>query len=196
MDSDQAPNALYLLLLILLVGSSLVGMRMPIGKAAKMALAWLVIFGVGFALFAFRNDFASLGNRLKSEAIGPEAVEAKGGELRIPMQGDGHFWVNAEVNDQPVRFLVDSGASLTTVSREVAEAAGLETGMRVEIVKTANGTVQMSKARVGELAVGSIRVADLPVLVAEQEGLNVLGMNFLSRLEGWGVRGRTLVLQP
>lgn len=196
MDSDQAPNALYLLLLILLVGSSLVGMRMPVGRAVKMALAWLAIFGVGFALFAFRNDFASLGNRLKSEALGAEVVETAGGELRVPMQDDGHFWVEARVNDRPVRFLVDSGASLTTISREVAEDAGIETGMRVEIVETANGTVQMSKARAEELAVGSIRMADFPVLVADQRGLNVLGMNFLSRLEGWGVQGRTLVLQP
>lgn len=194
MDSDQAPNALYLLLCLLLVASSLIGMRMPIGKALKMALAWVAIFGVGFALFAFRSDFASLGSRLKTEALGADTVEA-GGELRIPLQGDGHYWVEARINDQPVRFLVDSGASVTTISRDVAQAAGVETGMRVAIVETANGTVQMQKAQVQQLAVGSIRLADFPLLVAPQEGLNVLGMNFLSDLKGWGVRDRTLILQ-
>ena len=47
----------------------------------------------------------------------------------------------------------------------------------------------------GTLEVGPIRRSDVPVLVAGQEGLNVLGMSFLSSLQGWGVQGRTLVLQ-
>ena len=196
MNDGEAPNALYLLLCILLVASSLIGMRLTAGKALKMLLAWIAIFGVAFALFAFRDDFSSLGQRLKDEAVGAAAVESSGGELRIPLSSDGHFWVDAEVNGTPVRFLVDSGASVTTISRKIADSAGMETGMRVEMVETANGTVQMPKARVEQLRVGSIRVSDFPVLVAEQDGLNVLGMNFLSSLESWGVQDRTLVLQP
>lgn len=196
MADDSAPNALYLLLLLLLVASSLFGMRMPIGQATKMTLAWVAIFGVGFALFAFRNDFSSLGSKLRDEAVGASAVEGAGGELRIPMQEDGHFWVDARVNGAPVRFLVDSGASVTTVSREIADAAGIETGMRVAEVETANGTVRMRPARAEQLQLGSIRLSGVSVLVADQEGLNVLGMNTLSSLEGWGVQGRTLVLQP
>lgn len=196
MADDSAPNALYLLLLLLLVASSLFGMRMPIGQATKMTLAWVAIFGVGFALFAFRNDFSSLGSKLRDEAVGASAVEDAGGELRIPMQEDGHFWVDARVNGAPVRFLVDSGASVTTVSREIADAAGIETGMRVAEVETANGTVRMRPARAEQLQLGSIRLSGVSVLVADQEGLNVLGMNTLSSLEGWGVQGRTLVLQP
>jgi aspartyl protease family protein len=196
MNDGQGPNALYLLLCILLVASSLIGMRMSAGKAVRMLLAWVAIFGVGFALFAFRDDFSSLGQRLKDEAFGAAAVESSGGELRIPLHSDGHFWVDAEVNGAPVRFLVDSGASVTTISRKVADAAGIETGMRVEIVETANGTVQMPKARAEQFKVGSIRLSDFPLLVSQQDGLNVLGMNFLSSLESWGVEGRTLVLQP
>ncbi len=196
MADDSAPNALYLLLCLLLVASSLFGMRMPIGQAAKMALAWVAIFGVGFALFAFRDDFSSLGSKLRDEAVGASAVEGARGELRIPMQEDGHFWVDARVNGASVRFLVDSGASVTTVSRKVADAAGIKTGMRVATVETANGTVQMRRARAQSLEIGSIRLSDMSILVAEQEGLNVLGMNALSSLEGWGVQGRTLILQP
>jgi aspartyl protease family protein len=196
MADDSAPNALYLLLCLLLVASSLLGIQMPIGKAAKMALAWVAIFVVGFALFAFRDDFSGLGSKLRDEAVGASPVEGAGGELRIRMQDDGHFWVEGRVNGAAVRFLVDSGASVTTVSRAVADVAGIKTGMRVAAVETANGTVQMRRARADTLEIGSIRLSDVSVLVAEQEGLNVLGMNALSSLEGWGVQGRTLVLQP
>lgn len=196
MTDDQAPHALYLLLLLVLVGSALLGMRLPLGKAVKMALAWVAIFGIGFALFAFRDDFSGLGSKLRDEAVGASPVEGPAGELRIPLQSDGHFWVDATVNGTPVRFLVDSGASVTTVSRSVADAAGLRTGLQVAVVETANGTVRMRRSRAETLRVGTIRSQDVPVLVAEQEGLNVLGMSFLSSLEGWGVQGRTLILQP
>ncbi len=196
MTDDQAPHALYLLLLLVLVGSALLGMRLPLGKAVKMALAWVAIFGIGFALFAFRDDFSGLGSKLRDEAVGASPVEGPAGELRIPLQSDGHFWVDATVNGTPVRFLVDSGASVTTVSRSVADAAGLLTGLQVAVVETANGTVRMRRSRAETLRVGTIRSQDVPVLVAEQEGLNVLGMSFLSSLEGWGVQGRTLILQP
>lgn len=193
MNPDLAPNALYLLLLIVLVASSLIGMRLSAGKTARMLLAWVAIFAAGFALFSFRGEFGELGARLKNEATGAPVV-ASGAELRIPQQADGHFWIEAKVNGRPVRFLMDSGATTTTVSREVAEAAGIETGMRADIVSTANGTVAMPKGRASLFEVGPIRRTDLAVNVSPAEDLNVLGMNFLSSLSRWGVQGKTLVL--
>ena len=54
----------------------------------------------------------------------------------------------------------------------------------------------------GEIAVGKradlIRVhlaRDLPVVVAKEFGDDVICMNFLSRLKGWRVEGRSLILE-
>lgn len=193
---DQAPNALYLLLLIVLVASSLVGMRLSAGKAARMGLAWIAIFGVVFALFAFRGEFGALGARLKSEVTGSAEPLVVGETLRLRKRDDGHFWVDARVNGTPVRFLVDSGATNTALGRSAAEAAGLEPGMRGDMVNTANGTVFMPKVTAGLVEVGSIRRTDLPVYINPNDGTNVLGMNFLSSLSSWGVEGDTLVLTP
>lgn len=194
MNPDLAPNALYLLLAIILVASSLVGMRLSAGKVAKMVLAWAAIFTAGFALFAFRGDFGALGTRLKSEVSGPAAAVV-GEEVRIPMWHDGHFWVEAKVNGRHVRFLVDSGATTTTISRSVAEAAGIEIGMRADIVSTANGTVSMPRSRASLFELGPIQRTDLAVNVHPAEELNVLGMNFLTSLSSWGVQGNMLVLR-
>lgn len=195
---DSAANALYLLLCLVLIGSALIGMRLPLGKALKMALAWVGIFALGFAVFAFTDEWSILGARLKEAAVGgaPPPIEAAGGELRIPMRDDGHFWVEAEINGVRTPFLVDSGASITTISAEVAERAGVDPEIRIAQVQTANGSITMRRARLDSLAVGSITREAFPVLVAEQEGLNVIGMNFLSSLRGWRAEGRTLVLQP
>ena len=192
--SDTVPNVLYLLLLLVLVGSSLVSMRLPIAKVAKMALAWVAIFGAGFILFAFRDDFSALGQKIRAEATGVPI--SAGGELRIPVSEDGHYWVDVEVNGHSARFLIDSGASITTVSAATARTAGLEPDMRVAMVETANGVVSMRRARADSLEVGSIRRSDMAVNINPRDGVNVLGMNFLRSLNGWRVEGNYLVLQP
>lgn len=193
MSSDQAPNALYLLLMLVLVGSALIGMRLPLAKAAKMALAWLAIFGIAFMLFAFRDDFSSLGQRLRAEATG--APIARGDELRIPISTDGHYWVEATINDHRARFLVDSGASITTLSRDTAEAAGIRPGLQMARVETANGTVAMARGKAERFRVEQIERRGFSVHISPRDGVNVVGMNFLSSLDGWRVEGNYLVLR-
>ena len=194
MSGDDAPHALYLLLLLVLVGSSLIGMRLPIGKVFKMVLAWVAIFGFGFAVFAFRDDFRTLGNRLRAEATG--APIADGEELRIPIAEDGHYWVEASVNGHAARFMVDSGASLTTISDRTAAAASVTATNRTMPIETANGVVQMRRAYADSFAVGPIVRSEFAVNINARDTTNVLGMNFLSSLSGWRVEGNYLVLRP
>jgi aspartyl protease family protein len=52
MNGDQAPNAIYLALWLVLVVSALVSRRLPVGKVVKMALAWVAIFATVFVLFS------------------------------------------------------------------------------------------------------------------------------------------------
>lgn len=194
MSQDQGMNTLYLVLCLVLVASSLVGMRMPIAKFFKMALAWVAIFGVGFILFSFRGEFSALGAKLRAEATG--APIQSGEEMRIAMRDDGHFWVTGSINGQDARFLVDSGASITTISSDVAGRAGVVTDMRVSTVETANGDVLMRRATVDRFEVGTIVRSDFGIHVSEADDTNVLGMNFLSSLASWRVEGNTLVLRP
>ena len=194
MSGDQGAYLLYMVLLLVLVGSALVSRRLPMGKTLKMASAWVAIFAVIFVIFSFRSEFMAVGSRLKAEAIGTPIQS--GGELRIPMAEDGHFWVEASVNGHGAPFLVDSGASVTTISRSTANEAGIETGMRVALVETANGTVQMRKARADSFTVGHIQRSDFGLQVNDHADGNVLGMNFLSSLGSWRVEGNYLVLRP
>lgn len=194
MNGDQLPYTIYLVLFLVLVVSSLVSRRLPIGKTLKMAAAWVAIFGVGFIIFSFRSEFTALGSRLKAEAIGTPIQQ--GEELRIPKADDGHFWVDASVNGHEAPFMIDSGASITTISKEMADEAGIETGLRVAQVETANGTVTMHRAYADRFQVGQIARTEFSVFVNPNDGTNVLGMNFLSSLQSWRVEGNYLVLNP
>ena len=190
--TDRTGDAVYYVMAIVLLLSSVVAMRLPLGKAMKMALAWLLIFAAVFVVFAFRSDFTAVGRRLKAEALGSAIVNGK--EVRVPIADDGHFWVEAKVNGEAARFLIDSGASTTTISRALARQAHVpDTGQHI-VVSTANGPAPATQAYADRLEVQSISRTDFPVDINDRDETNVLGMNFLSTLSGWRVEGNYLVL--
>lgn len=197
-DGDQAVSFLYLIGILVLVVSALMVRRIPLGQGLKMFAGWVLIFLAAFVAFALKDDFMALGKRVIAESGGQGQVVAVGKELRIRKSMDGHFWVNAELNGKSVRFLVDSGATVTSISTDTAARAGIEHGGGLPaVVQTANGTVRVQRGRAERLKVGTIERSDLAVHVSEAFGpMNVLGMNFLSSLSAWGVEGQWLVLKP
>ena len=191
--NDTILGGVYILMAMMLVLGGLMARRERGLRLAKMALAWVLIFGAGFILFTFRDNFGWFAQRLKAEAIGTPVQEGR--ETRIPMAIDGHFWVNASLNGKPVEFLVDSGATMTTIDRRTAETAGVEISpQRDQYVRTGNGIIRVSSGRAATLGVGGIERSDVALQVADNDDLNVLGMNYLSSLSRWGVEGRWLVL--
>ncbi len=195
MTNDLMLGGLYILMAMMLVLGSLMARRERAAKLLTMALAWVAIFAAGFVLFTFRDDFGWVAQRLRAEATGQPVDQ--GAEIRIPMAIDGHFWVEAQLNGEPVKFLVDSGATMTTIGRDAAQRARVEINPTADqMVRTGNGVIRVSSGRARSLEVGSIERRDVRIHVADNENLNVLGMNFLSSLERWGVEGRWLVLVP
>jgi len=193
MTNDLMLGGVYILMAIMLVLGSLMARRESAAKLATMALGWIVIFAAGFILFTFRDDFGYFAQRLKAEAIGTPVQQ--GNETRIPMAIDGHFWVDAKLNGHDVKFLVDSGATTTTIDRNTAKGAGVPVSARRDLyVRTGNGVVRVASGRADELDVGTITRRDVALEIADNDDLNVLGMNYLSSLSRWGVEGRWLVL--
>jgi aspartyl protease family protein len=195
MTNDLMLGGVYILMAVMLVLGALMTRREPFARRLTMAIAWIAIFAAGFVLFTFRDDFGWVVQRLRAEATG-EPV-AQGREIRIPMAIDGHFWISGRLNGVRVKFLVDSGATMTTIGRDTAERAGIEVSARPDqIVRTGNGLIRVSSGRADSLTIGPIERRDLAMHVADNADLNVLGMNFLSSLQRWGVEGRWLVLVP
>jgi aspartyl protease family protein len=192
--NDWMLGSLYLLMALMLVAGSLIARRERFAKLMTFALAWISIFGAGFVLFTFRDDLGYVAQRLRAEASGEPVVE--GQEVRIPMAIDGHFWVEGSLNGVPVKFLVDSGATMTTIGRATAEAAGVTVSAnRNQVVRTGNGMLRVSTGRADSLAIGPIERSSVGLHVTENEELNVLGMNYLSTMNRWGVEGRWLILE-
>lgn len=188
-------GSVYILMAAMLVLGALMTRRERFARVLTFALGWVAIFGAGFILFTFRDNFDWVWQRMQAEVTGQPVRE--GLEMRVPMAIDGHFWVTGDVDGVKVKFLVDSGATMTTIDRTTAEAAGIEIrDTRNQVVRTGNGFVRVALGRADELSIGTIDRRNFAIHVANDENLNVLGMNFLSTLDRWGVEGRWLVLVP
>lgn len=134
-----------------------------------------------------------------TSSFGLDDQQVEGKELHVRMSGDGHFWVVATVNGVKRRMLIDSGATITAISSSTAHAAGVDagTGLAPVVLRTANGMAPAKTGSIDELRVGNIVARNLKIVTSPGLGdLDVLGMNFLSKLESWRVEGQTLVLVP
>jgi aspartyl protease family protein len=132
-------------------------------------------------------------------ALGLDSQQVSGGTLRVRMSPDGHFWVVASLNGVKRRMLIDSGATVTAISASTARAASVDAsaGLAPVVLRTANGMAPARTGSIDELRVGNIVARDLRIVTSPGLGdMDVLGMNFLSKLESWRVEGRTLVLVP
>ena len=115
------------------------------------------------------------------------------------MAPDGHFWVRAKIDGVEQRLLVDSGATVTALSTAPRSAPGwsCEPSPSPSCCRPPTAPSRPQTANVGELGFGTIVARDLPVVVSPAFGdMNVLGMNFLSRLKSWRVEEGWLILTP
>jgi aspartyl protease family protein len=192
--NDVMLGSLYLMMAGMLVLGALINRREPFARMLVMALAWLAIFGGGFVLVTFRDDLGYIAARLRTEATGEPLVAGR--VVRIPMAIDGHFWVDGRINGARVKFLVDSGATMTTIDRASADRAGAEVSdQRDQVVRTGNGFIKVARGRAQRLQIAGIERDDIGLHVVDGDDMNVLGMNFLSSLTRWSVEGRWLILQ-
>ena len=172
--------------------------RLPfVGRVVRFAVSLALL---GFFLFILMQQ-APYQPQLAGvmASLGLDRQEVVGREVRIRMAADGHFWARAKLNGIERRMLIDSGATMTTLSPKTAAAAGVEAsaGLAPILLKTANGMTRAETGTLEELKLGTVTARDLKILVAPGLGdVDVIGMNFLSKLQSWRVEGRTLVLVP
>ena len=196
MTEDQNLNLIVAVGFLVLVGSGLLARRPNLRDLVRGLLQWTAIFAILFVLFAYREELNDVWRRTQSE-LGPSRTEVVGGTLRIRPQ-DGHFFVDAQVNGHDLRFLIDTGATLTAIgSADAAEIGVVPSAYGFPVaIQTANGTISARRAEIAQLVVGPIERADLTAIVSPAFGdLNVLGMNFLNSLSGWRVEKGVMILE-
>ncbi len=198
MSEDQSINLLWGIGALVLVLGALTARRVSFGMLIRSILGWAVIAVVAWFAVIHRFEIQAAFTAV-TERFGLAEQMTDGETVRIRQSPDGHFYASVTLDGTPLRMMVDSGATITAISTATAERAGIdpEESRFPVMLTTANGTIAAQRGNVDELNLGGITTRDLGVVISPAFGeVNVLGMNFLSRLQSWRVEGGTLILVP
>lgn len=99
----------------------------------------------------------------------------------------GHFFAEGVINGVPVRFLVDTGATVVAMNSQVANRLGLDyrKNGRPGVASTAGGLVRTFDLRLNTVQVGDVVLHNVAASVTEGASPSeiLLGMSFLGQLD-------------
>lgn len=131
-------------------------------------VVWIILFA---GLFLFFNQH---------ENQYSQVIKANNKEFIVTANADGNYFVKGRINDYPVEFIIDTGATTLAIPQNVADKLHLVGGYPV-MLSTANGQVTGSLTRVEQLNFGSFTLKNVKAVITPEskDELVLLGMNVL-----------------
>lgn len=206
MRNEDFSRLVALLALLVFVGAGIFTRPMRPGEIVQSIAFWFMAIVILVALHTFRDDLAIVGGRVLGALVpgtpiaGRLTGESNPETVAIVRSIGGHFGVRAEVNGEPMSFLVDTGASFVTLTERDARDVGFDTDALAFVVpvRTANGTIRAASVKLDRIAIGPIERRNVAALVAPDGALEqgLLGLSFLDTLKGYTISGDRLLLEP
>jgi aspartyl protease family protein len=119
-------------------------------------------------------------------------------EVSIPSDGRGQFAADVMLNGTPTHMLVDTGATVVSISAATAARIGATPAPGPKwIVQTANGKSSATPTMLRDVSFGGIYMNDVEALILAPEAgeVNLLGASFLKRLASVEQRNGLLVMR-
>lgn len=191
MTELQTGNLIYLVVL----GAALLAMffinnRQGIGTTLRQMISWALIFLAVLAGYGLWED-------VKRTVVPTQSVIEASDQIVVPRSSDGHFYLTLAINDTPVHFMVDTGATDIVLTRKDAARAGLDPDGLAYYgrARTANGEVRIAPITLDNVALGpfSDRNVQASVNDGEMDG-SLLGMRYLDRWSRIEIGNGELVL--
>jgi aspartyl protease family protein len=177
MESWEVGHLAYLLLLLIAVVAWYFSQRPKnMSKLLQQALIWVFIFLGAIAAVGLWDDIRS--------TVLPQQSVLTTGQIELPRAPDGHYYLTAIVNAEPIRFVVDTGASGIVMTLKDAERAGLDREQLAFVgeAMTANGPVRTARVVLEDFTVGPYEDSKIFAWVNEGEmQTSLLGMSYLQR---------------
>lgn len=197
-DSSQLPNLIYLsLLLILLVNGVIFKSHIKASDLLKQIGSWSVIILIILIAYSFRYDLSSIKDRVSAELFPSKVVQIGDRQIAIAIANDGHFYADIKINQQPIRFMVDTGASDIVLNLSDAKRVGIDINnlSSFKQYQTANGSIVSGLATVDKVELAGVLFNDVTVSVNNSNmGTSLLGMSFLQRFKKYEFYQDRLVL--
>lgn len=174
-----------------------------IGIVAAAALPLAVHQRLSHGASDFVASSAAAALLTDHDAAGDTAAEAalsliKHSGHRVSRSADGMFYLTASVNGRPIRFLVDTGASVVVLSMRDALAAQV-VGEDVHYngtMRTVNGEARAATVSINQMDIAGQQMDGVEAAIVDR-GIDVslLGQTALARLESLSIEGNQLTLR-
>jgi len=144
-----------------------------------ITIIWIVLLGVTTLLFNGLLDDINNPNKELTITLN----DAGNKEVILERNRYGHYVASGEINNQPVEFLLDTGATLVAIPEHIAKQLNLKKGQGFQS-QTANGTSQSYATTVDTLVLGGIVMTNVPASISSGMEFDeiLLGMSFLKHL--------------
>lgn len=180
MADIETGRLIYLIVLLAMVaGWFFMQTREGLNKTFQYAAIWGLIFVGGAAAVGLWQDISRSGTHPQMSVRGTD-------QIVVSMSRDSHFYLTLEVNDAPLRFVVDTGATDMVLTQADARRAGIDPDALnyLGVANTANGEVRTAFVRLDQVQLGEVIDRDVAAVVNQgQMAQSLLGMGYLQR---WG----------
>ena len=198
-SGEDWSRVVYLLLALAVVSAGLLrARRITLGRMAGYVAIWVGVLAVLVLGYSYRGELGDVATRVRSAFAPGYAVSARPHEMVVSQDDQDNYVVIGQVNGQPVRFTVDTGASDIVLSPADARRLGVDVAQLTYPiqVQTANGPGRSAPYTAQSLAIGDLRFSDVSMEIdSKPMPTSLLGMAFLNRLESYQVKGRRLYLK-
>lgn len=161
-------------------------------QTGKLFLIWAAIFAaLVLSIQYWANDIFNPNARI--------ATTTADGVKQITLDRDrrGHYLASGKINNIPVRFFLDTGATAVAIPSKIAEKLNLTRGYSYT-VQTANGDADafhtvLDSVSLGDLVVENVAGAITPSMGGDEI---LLGMSFLKHLDFAQKNGQLILSIP
>ncbi len=192
MNSVDTGHLIYLIVLgVAVVGWFLASNRLGLNRTLQYAAVWGLIFLGAIAAVGLWGDIQRTASPFQTQ-------NSTGDAITVPRSFDGHYYLSLIVNDTPLTFVVDTGATDIVLTQADAARAGIDTGALRYMGRamTANGPVETATVRLDEISLGPITDSNVAAVVNGGEmGTSLLGMGYLQRFASIEISNGTLTLR-
>lgn len=165
----------------------------PIKRTGKFmfGIVWILII-----LFLYFLSDSWLAKKKNPNQMPHSMIHPNGRkEVHLKQSLNKTYLLNGTINQLPVTFMIDTGASTVAIPTDLARKLNLPRGHSV-IVQTASGTMSGYTSQVNEITLGNIILHNIKVVVSSyaQPHIILLGMSALKHLD-FEKRNTVLILK-
>lgn len=133
-------------------------------------VAWLIFFGLLFLFFYYYKH------------VDESSYRVNHGTVTLVPDRNGHYHIKGYINGHPVKFILDTGATLVAIPEKLASEMQLQGRYPVSI-KTASGKVTGTLTRLNQLSFAEFTLNNIKAVIVpgSDDDTILLGMNVLSQ---------------